>query len=399
MAYLAAISRSPSQKDSLYDAVDDLPSYPEESGSGRSIRRKEYGEENDEPPTARKSYKGEEGGPMTVDSFSYQLGRMRHDLKTLRSNLAGIPSLVQDARALSPSDNSLVAQSLLEDLSAQTIATADLLSLIPPELRTLSGKLNVLKPAAGQFLVSSGEMNEVKTLLAECGDLLRLSISEIKEGVRKEDEDKQQARMRLLKQIKATTRGRDDSEQMGMLMTAEREGAAPVETLKSGSYGWRWAVEQPYSRFQASLNEAGDLSFLSTLKTPCEPAPSSWANPISYLPTLPFSLRPPQYSAPGEKSTTVDGSTPLHHDHQDEEDRIGNFGEPLDNPTTRKPPKRKFVAVGVFVVMGLMVAATIGVLVWSSKGGATAGMADDTDGALVPVSTVAGFHGVPVGLL
>ncbi|BGP12605.1 hypothetical protein JCM10213_008742 [Rhodosporidiobolus nylandii] len=378
MAYLAAISRSSSQKtySTPYDDVDDLPNYPASHGDGRSLRGQEH--EGDQASLLSKEGKQGGGGPLTVDQYLYEIGRLHHDLTTLRSNLAGIPSLVQDAAALAPTDNSLVAQSLLQDLSAQTTASADLLAYLPDELGSLASKSKLLKPAAGNFVVSSAEQRQVKQELTACAGLLKASIRDIETGARNELEGTQQARMRLLKVIKAAAGEAGEAEQMGHLLTAEREGAGLVERLKPGSYGWRWAVEHPYSRLQASLASFGTLSFLDSIQAPVGPAPSLWANPLSYVPSLSFSAKPPRYAAPGETPTAVDGS-------QEEEGKIGNYGEPIEGPP--KPPQRWKVAVGVFVVVALAVGATVAVIVVGRQGTASG----DGD-ASAPVTAIYGFQ-------
>ncbi|GAA6031870.1 hypothetical protein JCM8097_003311 [Rhodosporidiobolus ruineniae] len=374
MSYLATLSDLRTKH--AEDDVDALPAYPRSVGGGSNRGHGEEDEGDEAPLIGKDKGKGVEGGPVAVDGFGYQLGRVHHDLSTLRSNLSGIASLHADALALAPPDTSLVAQSFLQDLSAQTAATAELLSTVPSELRSLASKVNVLKPAAGKFVVSAAEQNAAKTELADCAELLRSSVRDVETGARKELDEKPQARIRLLKVIKAREEGADEATQMGMLLSAEREGQWHAEQLKPNSYGWRWSVEHPYTRLQAALHSSGDLSFLASIQAPSAPAPSLWASPLSYLPSLRSTSRPPLYSSPSAASTftaddsapSLSSSTPLYD--IPEEDKVGSYGEPLSERRTMSPgqgPKRWKVALGLFVLLAAMGGAAVGVVLWGRK--------------------------------
>lgn len=108
----------------------------------------------------------------------------------------------------------------------------------------MATKVAVLKPAAGRFLVTAGETAELKAELARCALSLDSAIQQISEGARTEEKEKQEARVRLLKVIKAKLGDRGtDAEQMSLLLTAEREGsAARPEKLKV-----RWLEKSVYS--------------------------------------------------------------------------------------------------------------------------------------------------------
>lgn len=86
----------------------------------------------------------------------------------LPSSTARVADLKAQALALDPADNSLVAQSLLADLVAQTSAVFDILPSHIAETRSFASKVAVLKPAAGRFLVTAGETAELKAELARC---------------------------------------------------------------------------------------------------------------------------------------------------------------------------------------------------------------------------------------
>ncbi|GAA5859564.1 hypothetical protein JCM8547_006143 [Rhodosporidiobolus lusitaniae] len=348
MSYLASLrDRELREK---HDAVDDLPSYPAQGGA--------EDEDEGEAPLIQKKEKGNGQQGQSVDDFSYQLGRLHHDLRTLESNLAGIPSLRDDTYALAPGDNSLVAQSLLQDLIAQTAASADPLSRLPSELRTLSSRVHYLKPGAGQFVVSSKDVNQVQTELAATASLLKQAIKQVEEGARYELDGEQHARVRLLKIIRATTTGLDDAGQMALLISAVREGQAFPEQLKAGSASWRWSVEHPFRPLQAALSSSGDLSFLQNIKAPDEPAPSLWSNPLSYVPSLSRSSRPPSYAAPGDTASTVDGRD------VDDEDKVGSYGESL-HARPRKQPSRYAVAFTFIVLLAVIAGSAVGIVLWS----------------------------------
>lgn len=136
--------------------------------------------------------------------------------------------------ALDPADNSLVAQSLLADLAVQTSAVFDVLPSHIAETRLFASKVAVLKPAAGRFLVTAGETADLKAELARCALSLDSALREISDGAKAEHKDVQEARIRLLKVIKAKMGNRGtDAEQMSLLLTAKREGnAARPEKLK-----------------------------------------------------------------------------------------------------------------------------------------------------------------------
>ncbi|GAA5898661.1 hypothetical protein JCM6882_000889 [Rhodosporidiobolus microsporus] len=404
--------------DSRYDEVDDLdlPDYASNEGAPAEGKKGKKGsgisddeEEGEEPLIKKTEGEAPAGGAMDVDVFSYQLGRLHCDLDTLSSRLSRLPPLIDEVRALNPSDTSLSAQSLLADLAAQTAATADVLSTVPEELRAAAGRVGFLKPGSGKFVLSAAEVAGVKTELAECADLLKGAVKEVEDGLRREMEGEKETRMRIMKGIQSSREGRgaDQAAQMGMLLTAEREGQAAAEQLRAGTPGWRWSAEHPYTRLQKALSSAGDLSFLTTLKAPAAPAASLWSNPLAYVPSLPsfypsYAKRPPSYAAPAddaEKASlgrsssrkgsiptiVVDGSALL-----DEEDRVGSYGAPLAPASGEKKPRRLLVGLVALVIVGMVVGVGVAVVVSVKKSeGGTSYTETGTDLAAQGTATAA----------
>ncbi|BGP21454.1 hypothetical protein JCM10295v2_000329 [Rhodotorula toruloides] len=178
------------------------------------------------------------GGAVTVDHFAYEVGRIHNEVEKLPSSVARIADLRAQAVALDPIDNSLVAQSLLADLAVQTSAVFDVLPTHIAETGSFASKVAVLKPAVGRLLVTAGETAELKAELARCALWLDSALQQISDGAKAEERDKKEARVRLLKVIKARLGDRGTpAELMSLLLTAEREGnAARPEKLKPLSY-------------------------------------------------------------------------------------------------------------------------------------------------------------------
>ncbi|BGP28619.1 hypothetical protein JCM10296v2_000355 [Rhodotorula toruloides] len=341
------MARAPSYRSSYndpYDELDELPTYPDEQAAFPPRPKSFNGEAKKDSLSA--------GGAMTVDHFAYEIGRLRNEIGKLPSSTARIADLRAQALALDPADNSLVAQSLLADLAVQTSAVFDVLPSHIAETRSFALKLAVLKPAAGRFLVTAGETAELKAELARCASSLDSAIQQIRDGAKAEAKDKQEARVRLLKVIKARLGDRGtDTERMSLLLTAEREGsAARPEKLKPGSFGWRWSVEHPFARLEQAVKNSGDLSFLSSLKSAPTPAPSLWANPLSYIPSLTSTGRQPTgYVPPSSADTSLTAA------------EEGSYGSPLTPPPSKPSSKwTKWVFLLLLLVLiGLAVGETV----------------------------------------
>ncbi|BGO99245.1 hypothetical protein RTBOTA2_000316 [Rhodotorula toruloides] len=345
------MTRAPSYRSSYhdpYDELDELPTYPDEQAAFPPRPKSLNGEAKKDGLMA--------GGPMTVDQFAYEIGRLRNEVEKLPASTARIADLRAQALALDPADNSLVAQSLLADLAVQTSAVFDVLPSHIAETRSFASKVAVLKPAAGRFLVTAGETAELKAELARCALSLDSAIQQISDGAKAEEKNKQEARVRLLKVIKAKLGDRGtDAEQMSLLLTAEREGtAARPEKLKPGSFGWRWSVEHPFTRLEQAVKNSGDLSFLSALKAAPTPAPSLWANPLSYIPSLTStSKQPTGYVPPSATDTSLTAA------------EEGSYGSPL-NPPPAKPSSKWIKWVFLLLVL-VSIGAAAGVIVYLGK--------------------------------
>ncbi|KAJ8297099.1 hypothetical protein OF846_000345 [Rhodotorula toruloides] len=306
------MARAPSYRSSYhdpYDELDELPTYPDEQAAFPPRPRSLNGEAMRKDVLAA-------GGPMTVDQFAYEIGRLRNEVEKLPSSTARIADLRAQALALDPADNSLVAQ----------------------------------------FLVTAGETAELKAELARCALSLDSAIQQISEGARTEEKEKQEARVRLLKVIKAKLGDRGtDAEQMSLLLTAEREGsAARPEKLKPGSFGWRWSVEHPCTRLEQAVKNSGDLSFLSSLKSAPTPAPSLWANPLSYIPSFTTATKQPTgYVPPSSADTSLTAA------------EEGSYGSPLV-PPAQKPSKRWIKWVFLLLLLAV-VGLAVGVTVYLGK--------------------------------
>ncbi|BGP36556.1 hypothetical protein JCM10449v2_000457 [Rhodotorula kratochvilovae] len=387
------MSSRPGSYHDPYDAVDDLPEYPHDADGNPShgFSSRWSGKETDAAPLIKGGRREDEPIPLDVDGFAYELGRVHHDIDTLCASLGRVAALKAQVLALASEDNTLVAQSLLADLGVQTSGAARLFADLPAQLRAFAGKIAHLKPGAGRFLVTSGESAPLKNELAECADGLRASVREILQKADEEEKDKPQARVRLLKVIKAQFGGgADDAQMMAALLTAEREGSAALaEQLKAGTPSWRWAVERPFSRLQQEVAKAGDLSFLDGFKAAPTPAPSSWLNPVAYVPTLPLKTpksaaasRPPSYLSRASSVTSAAASTqyaPL------EEDRVSSYGEPLEPPEAKAPSRWTRVALGAVVLL-VVAGSGVAVVLWSKKVEQAAGGAAELPvGAGLPV--------------
>ncbi|BGP04555.1 hypothetical protein JCM10049v2_000357 [Rhodotorula toruloides] len=342
------MARAPSYRSSYhdpYDELDELPTYPDEQAAFPPRPRSLNGEAMRKDVLAA-------GGPMTVDQFAYEIGRLRNEVEKLPSSTARIADLRAQALALDPADNSLVAQPRRPDLRrSRRLALSHI-----AETRLLATKVAVLKPAAGRFLVTAGETAELKAELARCALSLDSAIQQISEGARTEEKEKQEARVRLLKVIKAKLGDRGtDAEQMSLLLTAEREGsAARPEKLKPGSFGWRWSVEHPCTRLEQAVKNSGDLSFLSSLKSAPTPAPSLWANPLSYIPSFTTATKQPTgYVPPSSADTSLTAA------------EEGSYGSPLV-PPAQKPSKRWIKWVFLLLLLAV-VGLAVGVTVYLGK--------------------------------
>ncbi|KAL7343931.1 hypothetical protein BJY59DRAFT_711302 [Rhodotorula toruloides] len=310
------MARAPSYRSSYhdpYDELDELPTYPDEQAPFPPRPRSLNVEAKKDGLAA--------GGPMTVDQFAYEIGRLRNEVEKLPSSTARTAELRAQALALDPADNSLVAQSLLADLAVQTSAVVDVLPPQIAETRSLASKVAVLKPAAGRFLVTAGETAELKAELARCALSLDLAIQQISDGAKTEESDKQEARVRL---------------------------------LKPGSFGWRWTVEHPFTRLEQAVKNSGDVSFLSSLKSAPTPAPSLWANPLSYIPSFTSAAKQPTgYVPPSAADTSLTAA------------EEGSYGSPLV-PPAQKPSKRWIKWVFLLLLLAV-VGLAVGVTVYLGK--------------------------------
>lgn len=154
---------------------------------------------------------------------------MRHEFTTLRNGIARVGALKSQALAFPPEDTSLVAQSILADLAVQTSGTSELLLRLSLELRLFSDKVGFLRPGPGRFLITARETHSLKDTLGICADELRAVLREIETCAQAEEQGKQEARVRLLKVIRAQAPpGQADADLMASLLTAEREGTAGV---------------------------------------------------------------------------------------------------------------------------------------------------------------------------
>ncbi|GAA5906136.1 hypothetical protein JCM5296_000106 [Sporobolomyces johnsonii] len=313
--------------------------------------------EGDEVPLLiRRKGEGGTGSTSTVDEFAYELGRVQHDLKSLRLNLDGIPPLYSAAIVLSPSDASAAELAPLQDLAAQTTATSLLLTSTIPALRVYAAKLPYLKPAAGNFVVSTAEQTSLKHQLADCCDALKASLGEISKWEKHEASELPQAKERLMKVIKTREPDSGADQVMAKLWQAQRDGEGPLANLTAESYSWRWAVEHPASQLALAIHKAGDTAFLNNIARPSTLAPSLWTNPFAYVSAIPGSRKSSGYSIPGTKEALpVDGS----------QEEVGPFGEPVEGRAA--PPRRRVVWLWIAFVLLLLAGASVGIALWSLK--------------------------------
>ncbi|GAA5878845.1 hypothetical protein JCM1840_000733 [Sporobolomyces johnsonii] len=327
------------------------------------------------PLMIRRKGEGGTGSTSTVDEFAYELGRVQHDLKSLRLNLDGIPLLYSAAISLSPSDASAAELAPLQDLAAQTTATSLLLTSTIPALRVYAAKLPYLKPAAGNFVVSTAEQTSLKHQLADCCDSLKASLGEISKWEKQEASELPQAKERLLKVIKKREPDSGEEQVMAKLWQAQRDGEGPLANLtvcrssrelhysvtddlkaQVESYSWRWAVEHPACQLALAIHRAGDTSFLNNIARPSTLAPSLWTNPFAYVSAIPGSRKSSGYSIPGTKEALpVDGS----------QEEVGPFGEPVEGRAA--PPRRRIVWLWIAFVLLLLAGASVGIALWSLK--------------------------------
>ncbi|GAA5932310.1 hypothetical protein JCM3775_001189 [Rhodotorula graminis] len=366
-----------------YDA-DTLPEYPpHDAGRAGTTAARRGADSKGDDEAARLVKGGRREGepvPLEVDGFAYELGRVHHDVDTFHDAVARLTALKAQVLALEPEDSTLVAQSLLASLAVQTADSSQLFKQLPQQIKTFGDKLPFLKPGAGRFLVTSAESMPLQSELAACATTLRSAVHEVHKLADVEEKEKQSARVRLLKTIKAQMGlSGDDSLVMAALLTAEREGSSHfAEQLKAGSPSWRWAVERPFSRLGADIGRAGDLSFLDRLEAVPPPSSSSWLNPLVYLPlglarkgapgvgvvdgARPPSA-PPTYSPFALRSGERAGFSPLVD--ADEEDRLGSYGERLDEPPrAAAPTKWARVALGV-VVLAVLLGSAVALTLWT----------------------------------
>ncbi|GJN91459.1 hypothetical protein Rhopal_004482-T1 [Rhodotorula paludigena] len=311
-----------------YDAVDSLPEYPLQEDANESSKS----------PLMRgdEKKKGEQV-PLEVDGFAYELVRLRDEFTTLRNGIARVGALKSQALAFPPEDTSLVAQSILADLAVQTGGTSELLLRLPLELRFFSDKVGFLRPGPGRFLITARETHSLKDTLGVCADELRAVLCDIERGAQAEEEGKQEARVRLLKVIRAQAPpGQADADLMASLLTAEREGTAGV-------------VEQ--------------------------------LRPLAYVLPAP-TVRPPAYPSfrPLQSAPSTRAYAPLASSGRDsrqtfaneEEGVIGDFGEPLEGPPKTPAVWKRIVgAVSLIVIIILIV---IGLILWQKDGTYREGM-------------------------
>lgn len=164
---------------------------------------------------------------VTPGTRLLQLGRVHHDVDAFRDAVHRLAALKAQVLALDAQDTTLVAQCLLADLAVQTAATSRLFKDLPTQLRAFGDKVAFLKPGAGRFLVTNAESTPLKGELAVCCATLRTVVHEVRTLAEVEDNEKQQARVRLLKVIKAQMGpSGDDAQVMAALLTAEREGSS-----------------------------------------------------------------------------------------------------------------------------------------------------------------------------
>ncbi|GAA5958394.1 hypothetical protein JCM3765_007862 [Sporobolomyces pararoseus] len=296
-------------------------------------------------------------GPMSVDDFMYEIGRVAYDANALKDVFGGIELLKAD---LSSQEAPL---SSLEALARRTTTAELLVSTSIPSLRTLYSTLPYLKPAAGSFVVSSTQMSEMKQQLAQCAQTVKDVLGKVDQMEQAEEgSEKKEARMRLLKFIKEREGSQtESSELMAQLLGAERDGGkVTTEKLEVNSYPWRWAVERPGSRLAHSVKDLGDLSFLNKIEYP--PAPSLWANTWAYLPTL-YATNSTNRKISGYSAAGTKESMPI--DANDEE-LTGNYGEPLSAPSNQRPSRYKLWLV-VFFLLIVLAASGVGIGLWMRK--------------------------------
>jgi len=163
-----------------------------------------------------------------------QLGRVAYDVTTLSSIVDEIIKLKSEvSREDSPT-------STLEALARRTTSASLLLSSTIPSLRTLAARLNYLKPAAGSFVVSTEQTNELRGQLARCADTLKSVLHKIKQIERAEEVGKKDARVRLLRIIKSReSKETDQAELMAFtLLNSSRETSELILSFSAGRFIW-----------------------------------------------------------------------------------------------------------------------------------------------------------------
>ncbi|GAA5909199.1 hypothetical protein JCM8208_003408 [Rhodotorula glutinis] len=325
-----------------YD-LDELPEYPphggDQGGGGGTASLEQLGGPDSKGGDKTELVKGGrregEAVPLEVDGFAYELGRVHHDVDTFRDAVARLAALKAQVVVLEPEDSTLVAQSLLASLAVQTADASQLFKQLPQQMQTFGDKLPFLKPGAGRFLVTSAESTPLKSELALCATTLRSTVHEVRKLADVEDKEKQSARVRLLKTIKAQMGpSGDDSLVMAALLTAEREGSSHhAEQLKPLAY--------------IPLGLAGKV------------APGVDAVDRARTPSAPPSYFPLGSSGRAGFAPLVDA---------DEEDRVGSYGEPLAAPSAGEPSKWARVALGV-VVLSVMLGSTVALMLWTEHDG------------------------------
>ncbi|GAA5923141.1 uncharacterized protein JCM15063_003549 [Sporobolomyces koalae] len=285
--------------------------------------------------------------PRTVDNFIYEASLAApapgsvalEEIKSLKSTLC----------ATEP------PRSTYQSLILQTTTASSLLSSIVPSMRTFTSTLPYLKPAAGDFVVSSAQAVECKRLLAENADALRKILQTIESLATNEEEgEKKETRMRLLRYIKAKEKGErvGQSELAALLLTS---------ILQVDSYAWRWAVERPGVRLARCVADSGDVTFLSKITHPSEVAPSLWSSPWSFVPSLyspSTSRKVSGYSAAGTKeSMPVDAL----------EEETGNYGEPLSEKRGPTRPSRYRLWLCTLLAFAILGGSAAGIGVWVFK--------------------------------
>ncbi|GAA6060224.1 hypothetical protein JCM10212_002303 [Sporobolomyces blumeae] len=337
-----------------YRATDGPPDYAATPTGSPDLN------DGDETPLiVRKHGRGSRLSALTVAEFSRELSQCLEDVTTLRTTLKAIQELRQSA--IAPQNDvppPASAVSMHAALARRTTSAATLASSICSTLRSLVATIDFLKPTPGSVVVSTAETAQLRKELVEAAESLLSAFGTI--GVLREtdERDREQARMRLLRRIKARDgRNSTQAELMAELISAERKGDAAPEELEVGSQEWFWSVERPGIRLSRDVAELGDLGFVERTARMAMPASSAWAAPWSLVPTLYASSarKSSGYSAAGTKE-----SMPI--DANDEE-ATGSYGEPLEAARKGPPSLAKRWAV-VLVLLVVLAASGVGIAFW-----------------------------------